>query len=160
MNIEQAIYSLLKANTAITDEVEGRIFAGIWKQEVITYPGIVYRPPPEGGKDIVRVLESGCALVRQRMHVFSAAKRFGQAAELDNAVIGCLDEYRGTVISFEQSPAESIDIQAIFLTSPAHSYMYDDRTKVHQFISVFECHYIDPQRVPTDVPLETQPKHN
>lgn len=150
MLIEQAIYKLLKDDSGVTALVAGRIFAGIWKQEVSTYPGIVYRAPGDGRREIVRVLESGCSLVKQPIHVFSAAKSYGQAAILDSLICTALDEFRGNVADTSVSPPESIEIQGIFLTRMAHAHQYQDRTQLHEFISEFDCHFIDPLR-PTEI---------
>lgn len=151
MLIDQVIYKLLKADSGITALVAGRIFAGIWKQEVTTYPGIVYHAPADGRREVVRVLQSGCSLVKQPIHVFSAARSYGQAATLDARVNVVLDEFRGTVTDVTVSPPESIVVQGIFLTRLAHAHQYDDKTQLHEFISEFDCHFIDPLR-PTEIP--------
>jgi hypothetical protein len=147
VNIEQAIYQILKNDTGVTDFVDGRIFAGIWKQEVTTYPGIVYRPPADGGRREVRTLPGGCTLVEQRMQVFSAAKKYGPAAELDYAVTQALGEFRNTVTNTELSPEEALDIQGIYLDAPAHGHSFEDKSQVHQFLSEFLCFYIDTTRL-------------
>lgn len=147
MLIEQAIYKLLKDNSGVTALVAGRIFAGIWKQEVSNYPGVLYRAPADGRREIVRVLEGGCSLVMQPIHVFSAAKTYGQAATLDSLVCTALDEFRGTVTDTSVSPPGSIEIQRIFLTRLAHAHQFTDRTQLHEFTSEFNCHFIDPLRL-------------
>lgn len=151
MQIEDAVYQLLKTDAAVTAIVSGRIFQGVMPQEVHSYPGIVYRAPEDGGRAIIRTLEGGCTLVSQRIKVFSAAHKANQSGPLDIAVIKCLDEFSGTVTEPDTSPEESIEIQGIYLTQPdqglAHAYQYVDKTKLHEFISEFDCYFIDPSRI-------------
>jgi hypothetical protein len=145
--IEQVIYKLLKTNMDVTDLVAGRIFAGIVPQTIATFPLVMYKTPEDGGREVVRTIQGGCSLVRQRMRLFSAARTYGEAALLDAAVYGCLDEFFGTVINEQVSPPESIDIQGIFLAQPAHAHQFVDKTQLHEFISEFDCHFIDPSRL-------------
>jgi hypothetical protein len=153
VNIEQALYKLLKTDAAVSGFVAGRIFAGVMPQQVETYPAIAYRAPAAGGRgagsrETFHTLPSGCTLVRQRLQVFSAAKTYGEAALLDEAVYTLLDEFRGTVIRDGSSPEESIDIQGVFLGDPAHAYVFEDKTQLHQFVSEFAFNFIDPSRIP------------
>lgn len=144
MNIEQAVYQILKTDAGIIALVSGRIFAGVAPQEVHDDQFLVYRSA--GDRRHVRTLEGGCALFTQRMHVFSAGRKYGQAAVLDDVVIQVLDEFRNTVTLPATSPPESIFIEGIFLTPLAHEYDYIDSTQRHQFISEFECTFLDPVR--------------
>lgn len=147
MLIEQAVYKILKTDPGVTALVVGRIFAGVMPQQNQTFPAIVYRAPADSGRMNVYTLEGGIALVRQRIQVFSAGRTYGQAALVDAAVGDALDEYRGTVVNLEASPSESIDIQGIFTTLVSHAHQYVDTTQLHEFITEFECHFIDPRRV-------------
>lgn len=147
MLIEQAIYKILKTTAGVTNLVVGRIFAGVMPQQNTTYPAIVYRTPPDGGRLMTEVLEGGCSLVRQRIHVFSAGRTYGQAALVDAAVGDALQEYHGTVYNTDASPQESIDIQSIFMTLMSHAHQYVDKTELHEFVTEFECYFIDPRRL-------------
>lgn len=144
MNIEQAIYQILKTDSGITARVAGRIFAGVAPQQVHDDEYLVYRSA--GDRRIVRTLEGGCALFSQRMHVFSTGKKYGRAATLDDLVILTLDEFRNTVTLPDTSPSETLFIESIFLTPLSHEYQYVDKTERHEFISEFDCHYLDPSR--------------
>ncbi len=151
MLIEQAIYQILRNDAPIAALVGSRIVYGVLDQ-IQTYPAIAYRPPAVGNRTLIRTLGGGCSLVSQRVHVYSASKGRGNAvaelaAELDAAVSKALDEYRGTVSDMTVSPVESIYIQAIFSTNLAHRYVYDDPQQVHNFLTEFEIHYTDPQRL-------------
>ncbi len=147
MLIEQAVYELLSNDGGIAAIASGRIFGGVLPQELKTYPAIAYRPPATGNRRVIRVMEGGCSLVAQRVHVFSAARRFSEASELDAAVFMALDEFFGTVDLPASSPMESIDIQAIFATNVAHAHQYDDRLQLHNYVTEFEIHYTDPNRL-------------
>ncbi len=92
MLIESALYQILKNDTAIAALVGERIFSGKLPQKrrdgaaYDSYPAIVYKPPPLGGREVVRVLEGGCALISQPLHIFSVAHtNYGAAARLDAA---------------------------------------------------------------------------
>lgn len=153
MQIEEAIYKLLKTSGTVTDLVVGRIFAGVIPQENHTWPALCYRAPADTGRgrEVIRVLEGGCTLVRQRIQIFSAGRTYGAASTLDQAVSSVLDEFRGTVVKDATSPEESIDIQGIFLAPRgnglAHAYQYVDKTKLHEFISEFDCNFTDLTRI-------------
>lgn len=151
MLVEQAVYQILKTDAAIIALVGSRIFYGVLDQ-IVTYPAIAYRPPAAGNRTLIRTMQGGCSLVSQRVHVYSASKGRGnaiaqQAALLDAAVSKALDEYSGTIEDLTVSPSESITIQAIFSTGLAHRYVYDDPQQVHNFLTEFEIHYTDPQRL-------------
>lgn len=153
MLIEEAVYQLLSANAGVTALASGRIFAGVLPQDLQNYPAIAYRAPATGNRmnrRTIQVMEGGCSLVAQRIHVFSAAKGkrdYGPAAELDAAVCGALEDYQGTVSIPASSPLESIYVQGIFATTLAHAYGFDDKTQTHNFVTEFEIHYTDPNRL-------------
>jgi hypothetical protein len=144
MDIETAVFQILKADPRVSAIVGGRIFAGKLQQDV-KFPAVLYRSPPEGGREVVRTLEGGCSLTKQIIHVFSSVKgNYGQAQRLDSVVIRSLDEYRGTVTDITASPPDSIEVLAIFMTRLAHAYEYDDKLELHTFVTEFECHFLDP----------------
>lgn len=144
--IEQAIYALLKASSGVTDIVAGKIFSGVAKQTAVA-PYVVYRTPPEGARRITRTIDGDCTLVRDGVLIFSVGRTYGEAAELDAAIEDALDEYAGTVTNTDASPEESIDIQQIRLDSPAHGHQYVDDTKLHEFLSKYECDFTDPRKL-------------
>lgn len=147
MLIESALYHLLKADAAVMAIVQGRIFSGVLPNELAAFPALCYRPPQRGGRKVVRTINAGCALVEQPLYVFSAAKtNYGAAARLDDAIFHALDEFRGEVIDTTTSPAESIKIETIITTDLSHSYAYVDDIRLHQFITEYLFHYIDPIR--------------
>lgn len=145
MLIEQAIYKILKADTGVTDQVVGRIFSGVAPQALTTYPVVVYRP--NGNRRIVALLDGGCTLVQQRIEILSGGRTFAEAALTDAAVGDALHEFHDTVVNLDASPQESIDVQGIFMDLPAHEYVFDDKTQLHQFVTDFMCHFIDPRRI-------------
>lgn len=151
MLIEEAIYKILKTATPVTDLVVGRIFAGKIPQQNHTWPALCYGPPSDGRREPVRTLQGGVTLVKQRIQVFSAAQTMGRASELDIAICTTLDEFSGTVVDELTSPEESIDIQAIYLVPPgegiAHGHQWVDKTQLHEFLSEYDCHFIDPTRI-------------
>jgi hypothetical protein len=148
MLIESALYQILKNSGTIANIVHGRIFSGVLPLKLDTFPAIVYRPSPRGGRKVVRTIDGGCALVEQPLYIFSAAKtNYGEAARLDDAIFHALDEYPRSVISdLSMSPPDSIRIEAVLTTDLAHSYAYVDDTHLHQFITEYLFHYIDPIR--------------
>lgn len=137
MQLEEAIYQILKNDAGVTAIVSGRIF-GLIVPQTVTYPLALYRSPAYGGMDRARVLEGGSCFVKEPIHMFSASKVKAEAARLDQAINTALDEYAGTI--------GDVEIEAIFSTRLAHAYDYDDATQVHQFVTEFECHYLDPLR--------------
>jgi hypothetical protein len=144
--IEEAIYRILKGDSAVTAVVAGKVFSGVAKQTA-TAPFVVYRAAPEGSRRIVEVLDGGCTLVQEDIDVFSVGRNYGEAAELDDSVEAALHEFTGTVVNDEASPSQSIGIQMILMGLPAHAHQYVDDTKVHEFISRFRCHFLDPRRL-------------
>ena len=141
---------LLKLEPTVTALVAGRIFSGVLPQTV-TFPAIAYRP--FGGRKVVRTLSGGIALVEEAYHVFSADKglgHFGVATELDRAVNVALDEFSGTIVDTSSllSPPDSMDVQIIYSGDICHEYEYDDKLQLHQFVSEFRVHYLDPLRIP------------
>lgn len=148
MQIESALYQLLKNATAITNLVSGRIFSGVLPKSLEQFPAIVYRPPQRGGRRVVRTINGGCALVEQPIYIFSAAKtNYGEAARLDDAIFQTLDDFpRTDVMDPTTSPPDSIRIEAIITTDLSHSYAYVDDVMLHQFITEYLFHYVDPTR--------------
>lgn len=142
MQLEEAVYQVLKNDAGIAAIVAGRIFAFIAPQ-TLTYPAVVYRPPADGQREVLRVLEGGNAYVKQVIHVFSSSTVKAEAARLDQAVNTALDEYDGVVVD-PVTPTSTLQIESIFSTSLSHAYIYDDVIQVHQFLTQFECHYLDP----------------
>lgn len=150
MLIEEAVYKLLSTDSGVIALVGGRIFSGVLPQDLEGYPAIAYRAPATGNRRVIQVMEGGCSLVSQRIHVFSADKgkrKYGTAAELDAAVSIALNDYSGVVSIPATSPLESIDVQAIFQTTLAHAYGFDDKTQTHNFVTEFEIHYTDPNLI-------------
>lgn len=145
MILEEGIYNILKANTALTALVAGRIFAGWVPQTVTTYPALRYFS--DGQKQFVDTLAGGVSLVGQRIVIQTAGRSYGDAAKADEAVIAALHEFSGTVSQSVASPAESIQIQRIFLDVPAHSHDYTDDLQLHEFVSAFWCHFLEPRLV-------------
>lgn len=148
MLIETALYQILKADATITSLVSGRIFSGVLPKELTDFPAIVYRPPQKGGRKVVRTINAGCALVEQPLYVFSASKvNYGAAARLDDAIFHVLDEFpRTDVLDPTTSPPDSIRVEAIISTELSHSYAFVDDMKIHQFITEYLFHYVDPIR--------------
>lgn len=148
MLIESALYQILKNTTAITDLVSGRIFSGVLPKELKQFPSIVYRPPQRGGRRVVRTINGGCALVEQPIYIFSAAKtNYGEAARLDDAIFQVLDDFpRTDIVDPTTSPADHIRIEAIITTELSHSYAFVDDMQLHQFITEYLFHYVDPTR--------------
>lgn len=144
MDIEDAIYEILKADAGVTAIVSGRIFGGVIRETLKTFPVVLYRS--DGGRRPVRTLDGGCTLVEQRIHVFSAARGMADASDLDYAIHSALDEFSGTV-SNGGSPEQTIDIQGIFSGDLSHEHDYVDTTELHQFVSEFNCNFIDPRRI-------------
>ncbi len=148
MLIETALYQLLKNSTTVMDLVGGRIFSGVLPKSLENFPAIVYRPPQRGGRRVVRTINANCALVEQPIYVFSAAKtNYGAAARLDDAIFQTLDDFpRTDVVDPTTSPADSIRVEAIITTELSHSYAFVDDIQIHQFITEYLFHYVDPQR--------------
>lgn len=148
MLIESALYQILKADTTIMSIVQGRIFGGILPRQLEAFPALCYRPPQKGGRKVVRTINSGCALVQQPIYIFSASKvNYGEAARLDTAIFHALDEFpRQDIVDPTTSPVESIRIETIITTELSHSYAWVDDIKIHQFITEYLFHYVDPIR--------------
>jgi len=147
MQIETALYQLLKGSPTVTDLVYGRIFSGVLPKTLTLFPAIVYRPPQRGGRRVVRTINGNCALVEQPIFVFSASKlNYGEASRLDEVIFHELDEFRGEVFDPTTSPLDSIQIEVVLTTELAHSYAYIDDVQLHQFITEYLFHYIDPIR--------------
>lgn len=148
MLIETALYQLLKNSTAVMNIVQGRIFSGVAPKDLKAYPAVIYRPPQRGGRRVVRTINAGCALVEQPLYIFSSAKtNYGEAARLDDAIFQLLDDFpRTDVEDPTTSPVDSIRVEAIITTDLSHSYAYVDDILLHQFITEYLFHYVDPQR--------------
>lgn len=148
MLVESALYQLLKNDLDVMGIVHGRIFSGVLPNGLENFPALCYRPPQKGGRRVVRTLNTGCALVEQPLYIFSAAKtNYGEAARLDDAIFHLLDEFPRTDVSDPTtSPADSIRIEAILSTELAHSYAFVDDMRLHQFITEYLFHYVDPVR--------------
>lgn len=151
MDIETAIYRLLKNDSGVSGVVSGRIFGGVLPQNA-ALPAIVYRPV--GRLKTRRPIELGNSLVTERVQVWSAArdKRDGKspysvASELDRLALAALDEFVGRVYD-DASPPESIWIHGMFSSTPAHDYQHEDATGLHQFLTEYEVTYSDPQTNP------------
>ena len=157
MLIETALYQLLKNSSDVTNIVSGRIFSGVLPMKLEQFPAIVYRPPQRGGRRVIRTINGGCALVEQPIHVFCAAKtNYGEAARLDDAIFHALDEFRGVVYDPTTSPMDSIKVEAVITTEISHSYAFIDDTKLHQFITEYLFHYVDPIRQSLSAALSPQ----
>jgi len=163
MLIESAAYQLLigsqdfssrpdlaDASEVLTSLIGNKVFGGILPgtkdKPFDSYPAVVYRTPPRGGRRVVRILEGGCPLVEQPIHIFSAARAVSTAARIDDAIFHLLDEFRGIVQDPSTSPVESLDVQAVLSTDLSHAYAYVDDLQVHQFVTEFLFHYKDPLR--------------
>lgn len=146
MDIEDAIYEILKADAGVIAVVSGRIFGGVIRETLKTFPVVMYKS--DGGRKPIRTLQGGCSLVSQRIRVFSAAPGLSVASDVDYAVHAALDEFRGTVGN-GASPEETIEVQSIYSQPLSHDHEYVDKTELHQFVSDFDCHFIDPRRIPT-----------
>lgn len=148
MQIETALYQILKASTEVMDIVQGRIFGGVLPDKLGAFPALCYRPPQKGGRRVVRTINAGCALIEQPLYIFSAAKaNYGEAARLDDAIFHVLDEFpRTDVEDPTTSPTDSIRIETVLSTELAHSYAYVDDIRLHQFITEYLFHYVDPIR--------------
>lgn len=148
MLVESALYQILKADTAVMAIVQGRIFSGVIPKKLDKFPALCYRPPQRGGRKVVRTINGGCALVEQPLYIFSASKtNYGEAARLDDAIFHALDEYeREDIIDPTTSPADSIRIEAVLTTELSHSYAFVDDIGLHQFITEYLFHYVDPIR--------------
>lgn len=148
MLVESALYQLLKNDMDVMAIVKGRIFSGVLPNKLDTFPALCYRPPQRGGRRVVRTINAGCALVEQPLYIFSASKtNYGEAARLDDAIFHVLDELpRTDVQDPTTSPPDSIRIETIITTELAHSYAYVDDMRLHQFITEYLFHYIDPIR--------------
>jgi len=148
MQVESALYQLLKADATVMSIVQGRIFSGVLPNELKHFPALCYRPPQRGGRRVIRTLNTGCQLMEQPLYIFSAAKsNYGEAARLDEAIFHVLDELpRMDVSDPTTSPADSIRIETVLSTDLAHSYAYVDDMRVHQFITEYLFHYVDPIR--------------
>ncbi len=149
MLIESALYQILKNSVAITNLVSGRIFSGVLPKKLEQYPALVYRPPQRGGRRVVRTINGNCALVEQPLYIFSASKvNYGEAARLDDAIFQVLDEFPRTDIADPTtSPVESLRIETVITTDLSHSYAFVDDIGLHQFITEYLFHYIDPTRL-------------
>lgn len=153
MLVESALYQILKNSTTVMSLVQGRIFSGVLPDKLENFPALCYRPPQRGGRRVVRTINAGCALVEQPFYIFSAAKtNYGEAARLDDAIFHELDEFRGRVEDPTTSPIDSIKIEIVITTELSHSYAYVDDVRLHQFITEYLFHYVDPIRRSRNVP--------
>lgn len=148
MLIESALYQILKGSTQVMSLVQGRIFSGLLPDGLKNFPALCYRPPQRGGRRVVRTINGGCALVEQPLYIFSASQvNYGEAARLDDAIFQALDDFpRTDVEDPTTSPVDSIRVEAIVTTDLAHSYAYVDDMRLHQFITEYLFHYVDPIR--------------
>jgi hypothetical protein len=151
VRIERALYQLLKNDADLTTAVGGRIFAGTIPRSTTAstqiYPLVVYAPT-RAGHDVTRIVSGGCPLVEQPVEIFSASRlSYDEAADLDDRIVHLLDEFSGTVT--DPALNESLEIQAVFSTNYAHVYSYLETIQVHQFLTEFQFHYLDPLRVNT-----------
>ncbi len=145
MDIETAIYRLLKDNSGVSGIVSGRIWFGELKQNV-TYPAIAYKPL--GDRVTTRTLDGLCSLTVETYLVFSADRLENKsvASRLDSAVFAALDQFRG-VVSDGGSPEETLTVVGIF----GRGHKYEDDSQYRQgdahivnFVSEFEVHYLNP----------------
>lgn len=148
MLLEDAVYIILRDDAGVGAVAGNRLKGGVLPQTVEAYPFMVYRG---SGREPVRTLEGGVALVSMRFAIYSVAETYRDAALCRDAVLAALDEYSGTVTN-DESPAESIQIQAIF--SQGTDYRRDDQgtqgkpgLNLHEFLTEFEAHYLDPDRI-------------
>src|SRR5262245_46284162 len=148
MVIEDALYQILKNSVGVTTHVSGRIFSGVLPKKLQLFPAIVYRPPMRGGRKVVRTINPGCALIEQPILIFSASKlNYGEAARVDEAIFHALDEFPRTDVEDPTlSPPDSIRVETIIATELAHSYAFVDDVQLHQFVSEYLFHYVDPIR--------------
>jgi len=154
MEIETALYQILKNNAPLTALNAARLFSGEVAQKWDGPTAIAIRPSPSKNREIIRTFEGGCTLVNEWFITFSVVRGAQGATypyttcnKLDRAVIAALDEFAGTVIDPATSPTESIEVQEIITTDNTHLYGYDDKTKTHQFISEFRVSYTDVSRI-------------
>lgn len=148
MLIESALYQILKRDSVIMSIVQGRIFSGVLPNKLDSFPALCYRPPQRGGRRVVRTINSGCALIEQPLYIFSASKtNYGEAARLDDAIFHVLDEFqREDVADVSMSPPDTIRVETVITTDLSHSYAYVDDMRLHQFITEYLFHYVDPIR--------------
>ena len=148
MTPEDAIYQILKNEPTITSKVDGRIWGGTIPQDVVRFPGIVYRA--DGNFRTVATLQGGVSLIGQRFWLLSVDHKYSDSADVDYAVILKLDEFSGTIVKPSTSPVESLDIQGIFVQPMSHIHDFIDgkapHGRLHQFASNFDCHYLLPSR--------------
>jgi hypothetical protein len=141
MQIEEAVYQILKTDARVRALVGGRIFSGKFPQ-TLTYPAICYRAPVDNRRRHVRALDGSLALITDWIDVLSASKlNYGEAARLDEVMALALQDYRGTVTD-PLDGTKHIDIQRIVPSELAHNFINDERTEVKQFITRFDCTYL------------------
>lgn len=129
MLVEKAFNLLLQEDTGVSAIVSGRVYSGNAPQTA-TYPLIAHRT--EGRSHIIS-LKASNGLRRTRFRVFSAAKTYAAAKNLDEAVRLAIQDFRG-VVSDTASPPDTLRIQLIECESSI-DMPFDDATKTHQVVS-------------------------
>jgi len=139
--VEEAIYKLLRDDTAVNAIVEGRIYPIILDRNV-TYPAIVYRALHGGEHE--ETLDGGGGLRHSRFGIFSTQSKdendldespYPIVLRLAEAVREALQGFTGTVTS-DESPPTTIAIRNI--TAGPFEDKYDDPTETFQRLQIFE----------------------
>ncbi len=142
MQVEEALYKLLRDNDAVAAIVDDRIYPTILDREV-DYPAIAYRHVPSG-EHIAGLLGSS-GLKRSRFRIFSTARKvasgYAVSIQLAEAVRLALQGFRGEV--FHDTLSESVFIQNIIAES-SHD-LYDDKTETFQRAEDFDIWVQEPR---------------
>lgn len=137
MQVEQAIFNLLKSNAAVAAFVGARIYPVVMPQNIAAFPALVYRVVTFEDEEI---LESPgqSTFATWRIRVISVGKgedSYPQVKRLDRAVRTALQGFVGTVT--DDISHESIVIQCIF-TDTIFDLAYDDKTETQQTATDFD----------------------
>lgn len=126
--VETAFNLLLRGNAGVAAIASTRIFNSIAVQTA-TYPYIVTRTE---GRSHVIALDGACGLRESRIRVFSAAKTYDTAKQLDEAVRLAAQGFEGTVTD-NTSPSNTLQIQLIECVFSIDNYLSD--TKTHEIVT-------------------------
>lgn len=138
MQVEQAIFKILRSDAAVAALCGTRIHPGVLPQSVI-FPAIAFRTV--FFEDQTRLEYPGSSgFGTWRIRTFAVMRGedgYDVAKRLDKQIRLAMQGFRGTVVDDTVSPQEFLVIQCVF-TNTTFDLPYDDKTQTHQIASDFD----------------------
>lgn len=135
--VEMAFNLLLRDDAGVSALVNDRVYNSFAPQTV-TYPYVVTRAE---GRSHVITLNGPTGLRETRMRVYSVARTYAEAKELDEAVRLASEGYQG-IIADDTSPSNTLQVQLIHCVFSQDEYVEGSQTgtgtKAHEIVTDYE----------------------